>query len=84
MEQELQVQVCSPFFDSCPETEKVCRWISNLVLKNLRSDIDVVAIRAGCSFVGFAGSNFNGAQMTVHRKVYDRFPVFAHFFHFQF
>lgn len=54
-----------------------------------RSDIDVVAIRAGCTFVGYVGSNYNGAQMTVHRKVYDRFPhtAFSHFItksHFSF
>ena len=39
---------------------------------NPRSDIDVVAIRANCKFVGFIGSNYNDAQMTVNEENYDR------------
>ena len=83
MEQELQVQVCSLFFNtnSCPQQFETVE-VGFKTDQILRSDIDVVAIRANCAFIGYEGSNYNGAQMTVHQKPYDRFPLLL-FTHFQ-
>ena len=39
----------------------------------LRNDIDVIAVKANCTFIGFEDSSFNGAQMKLPAKPYDRF-----------
>ena len=38
-----------------------------------RNDIDVIAVRANCTFTGYEDSSFNGAQMEMPAKNYDRF-----------
>ena len=38
----------------------------------LRNDIDVIAVKANCTFIGFEDSSFNGAQIKLPSKPYDR------------
>ena len=42
-----------------------------------RNDIDVIAVRANCTFIGYADSGYNGAQITLTAKNYDRWIVLA-------
>ena len=43
------------------------------VLRNLhRNDIDVIAVKANCTFIGFEDSSFNGAQVKLLAEPYDR------------
>jgi hypothetical protein len=42
-----------------------------------RNDMDLVGVRAGCSFTGFAGSSFNGEKVTVRAPhTSERWVVF--------
>ena len=38
----------------------------------LRNDIDVIAVKANCTFIGFEDSSYNGAQIKLPSKPYDR------------
>ena len=43
------------------------------VLRNLhRNDIDVIAVKANCTFIGYEDSSYNGAQIKLPSKPYDR------------
>ena len=37
-----------------------------------RNDIEVIAVKANCTFIGFEDSSFNGAQVKLPAKPYDR------------
>ena len=38
----------------------------------IRNDIDVIGVRAGCTFTGYSDSSFNGQRMTIRAEGYDR------------
>ena len=38
----------------------------------LRNDIDVIAVKANCTFIGYEDSSYNGAQIKLPSKPYDR------------
>ena len=41
----------------------------------IRNDIDVIGVRAGCTFTGYSDSSFNGQRMTIRAEGYDRFSM---------
>jgi len=42
-----------------------------------RNDMDLIGVRAGCTFTGFAGNGFTGSRATVRAEQWDRWVVFA-------
>ena len=48
--------------------------------KIVRNDMDLIGVRAGCTFTGFAGNGFTGNRATVRAEQWDRWVVFARFF----
>ena len=45
----------------------------------IRNDMDVVGVRAGCTFTGFSGSAFNGNSVMVRGEQWDKWAVFSRF-----
>ena len=43
----------------------------------IRNDMDVVGVRAGCTFTGFSGSAFNGNSVMVRAEQWDHWVVFS-------
>ena len=43
----------------------------------IRNDMDVVGVRAGCTFTGFSGSAFNGNSVMVRAELWDHWVVFS-------
>ena len=41
--------------------------------------MDLIGVRAGCTFTGFAGNGFTGNRATVRAEQWDRWVVFARF-----
>merc|ERR1712080_451793 len=41
-----------------------------------RNDMDLVAVRNGCVFTGFSGSDYNGDMITIRAQGRDRWVVF--------
>ena len=50
--------------------------LKNNVTNILRNDMDVVGVRAGCTFTGFSGSDFDGNSVTVRAEQSDHWVVF--------
>ena len=46
-----------------------------------RNDMDVVGVRAGCTFTGFSGSSFDGNSVMVRAEQSDHWVVFDRFFY---
>merc|ERR1712179_352907 len=42
-----------------------------------RNDIDVIGVRANCTFIGYEDSDFNGDQMILPAEPFDRWVVLA-------
>jgi len=58
-----------------PEGKRKFRfWSSDWKYRN---DIDMVGVRAGCTFTGFSGSRFNGNSVTVHAMHWDHWVIFS-------
>ena len=43
-----------------------------IIIIIVRNDIDVIGVRAGCTFTGYSDSSFNGQRMTIRAEGYDR------------
>ena len=43
----------------------------------IRNDIDVIGVRAGCTFTGYSDSSFNGQRMTIRAEGYDRLTLMS-------
>ena len=43
-----------------------------IIIITIRNDIDVIGVRAGCTFTGYSDSSFNGQRMTIRAEGYDR------------
>ena len=43
-----------------------------MMITDDRNDIDVIGVRAGCTFTGYSDSSFNGQRMTIRAEGYDR------------
>merc|ERR1712012_933008 len=56
-----------------PVGEMRFRWFTSTY--SYRNDIDVVGVRAGCTFTGYSDSSFNGQRMTIRAEGYDRWEV---------
>ena len=41
--------------------------------------MDLIGVRAGCTFTGFAGNGFTGNRATIRAEQWDRWVVFARF-----
>ena len=54
--------------------------LKNNVTNILRNDMDVVGVRAGCTFTGFSGSDFDGNSVMVRAEQSDHWVVFDRFF----
>ena len=39
--------------------------------------MDLIGVRAGCTFKGFSDSNFNGNSITISAGAWDKWVVFA-------
>ena len=48
----------------------------NLIIM-IRNDIDVIGVRAGCTFTGYSDSSFNGQRMTIRAEGYDRLTLMS-------
>ena len=46
--------------------------IMMMMITDDRNDIDVIGVRAGCTFTGYSDSSFNGQRMTIRAEGYDR------------
>ena len=46
--------------------------IITVIIITIRNDIDVIGLRAGCTFTGYSDSSFNGQRMTIRAEGYDR------------
>jgi len=57
------------------EEEMKFKWFTKT--QKYRNDIDVIAVKANCTFIGFEDSSFNGVQMKLPAKPYDRWVVLA-------
>jgi len=58
-----------------PEGQRKFRyWSSDW---GYRNDMDVVGVRAGCTFTGFSGSAFNGNSVMVRAEQWDHWVVFS-------
>ena len=55
------------------------RWLTtiNSTMVLIRNDMDVVGVRAGCTFTGFSGSAFNGNSVMVRAELWDHWVVFS-------
>ena len=47
-------------------------FIMMMMITDDRNDIDVIGVRAGCTFTGYSDSSFNGQRMTIRAEGYDR------------
>jgi len=56
-----------------PTGEMRFRWFTSTY--SYRNDIDVIGVRAGCTFTGYSDSSFNGQRMTIRAEGYDRWEV---------
>jgi len=56
-----------------PQGEMRFRWFT--ATYSYRNDIDVIGVRAGCTFTGYSDSSFNGQRMTIRAEGYDRWEV---------
>ena len=48
-----------------------------IIIVLIRNDMDVVGVRAGCTFTGFSGSAFNGNSVMVRAELWDHWVVFS-------
>merc|ERR1712062_215182 len=49
-----------------PQVEMRFRWFT--ATYSYRNDIDVIGVRAGCTFTGYSDSSFNGQRMTIRAE----------------
>ena len=66
---------------SCHLITVMLLLLKNNVTNILRNDMDVVGVRAGCTFTGFSGSAFDGNSVTVRAEQSDHWVVFDRFFY---
>merc|ERR1712032_335797 len=60
------------------KAELVAAGTNNVTQEILeRNDMDLIGVRAGCTFTGFAGNGFTGNRATVRAEQWDRWVVFA-------
>ena len=50
---------------------------TTIIIMLIRNDMDVVGVRAGCTFTGFSGSAFNGNSVMVRAELWDHWVVFS-------
>ena len=50
---------------------------TTIIMVLTRNDMDVVGVRAGCTFTGFSGSAFNGNSVMVRAEQWDHWVVFS-------
>ena len=48
-----------------------------IIIITIRNDIDVIGVRAGCTFTGYSDSSFNGQRMTIRAEGYDRLTLMS-------
>ena len=51
--------------------------IITVIIITIRNDIDVIGVRAGCTFTGYSDSSFNGQRMTIRAEGYDRLTLMS-------
>jgi len=82
--EKIPAGVCAVAYDShdcnggwkliLPEGQKRFKWFTPSF--QYRNDMDLIAVRAGCTFTGYTDSDFNGFSQHVTATKWDRWVVF--------